>query len=214
MRENSNMRSEGASKLHRHVAESAQADYANFFFSANAPVTHGRVRCDSGAEERRRSGEIYIRRKTQNKMFIDDHALRVAAVGHASEVLVRRVERENNVRTKLLEVGFTIWAGAILIDHAAHGDKVARVVLGHCRANFCDTPDYLVTWNNWIIGGHELAPLVTHRMKIGVANAAEENLDLHIALCRLASRDYGGGQRRFLTRSGIGFRLVSSRMHS
>lgn len=45
-----------------------------------------------------------------------------------------------------------------------------------------------MTGNNRIDRGHNTAPLVTYRMEVGVADAAEENFDLHvvfgwIALC-------------------------------
>ena len=49
-------------------------------------------------------------------------------------------------------------------------------------------------------------------MKVGVADAAEEDLDLHVVLGRIAPRDRGGGQRRCRTGGGIGFRLVHGLM--
>ena len=56
--------------------------------------------------------------------------------------------------------------------------------------------------------GHHIAPLVTDLMEIGVADAAEENLDLYVAFGRIAPRDRVGGERRSLTGSGVGFRIV------
>ena len=43
-------------------------------------------------------------------------------------------------------------------------------------------------------------------MEVGVADAAEEDLDLHVAFGRLAARDRGGGQRRGRAGGGVGFR--------
>src|SRR5262245_21830955 len=52
---------------------------------------------------------------------------------------------------------------------------------------------------------HRIAPLVTDLMQVGVTNAAEENVDLHVAFGRIAPRDRVGGEWRCLTGGGIGF---------
>ena len=57
-----------------------------------------------------------------------------------------------------------------------------------------------------------LAPLVADLVEIGVADAAEEDFDLHVVFGRIASRDRGGGQRRCRTGGGVGFRLVHGLM--
>src|ERR1700730_7960435 len=56
--------------------------------------------------------------------------------------------------------------------------------------------------------GHDIAPLVTDLMKIGVADAAEENLELHVAFGRIAPWNHGGGQWRCRTGSRVGLRVV------
>src|SRR5947207_910809 len=81
--------------------------------SAMPPVAHGRVCRDSGAEQRRGSGELKIRGDTQNKMLINDDVFGVAAVGPASEMLVRRVESEDHVRTVLFKASFALRTGTI-----------------------------------------------------------------------------------------------------
>src|SRR6266481_4362425 len=132
-------------KLHGHVAQSAEADHANFL-----------------------------------------------ALGDASEVLVRRVESEDHVRAELLEAGLALWAGAVRIDHAPDRSEIARLVLGNCRADLGHTADDLVAGDNRVIRSHELAPLVADRMEIGVADAAEQDLDLHVAVSWIAPLDLGG----------------------
>src|SRR6266446_1819852 len=119
MGQDDDVRSERVSKFYRHVAQSAETDHANFLALGDAPVMHRRVGRDPGAEQRRGCGEIEIGWKTQNEMFIDNDAFGVAAVGHASEMLVRRVEREDHVRAELLKAGLALWASAVRIDHAA-----------------------------------------------------------------------------------------------
>ena len=91
--EDNDVRSERMSKLHAHVAQSAETDHADFLALGDAPVAHGRVGGDSGAEQRRGSGEIEVRGHAQDKALIDDDAIGVAAIGDASEVLVRGVVR-------------------------------------------------------------------------------------------------------------------------
>ena len=65
-----------------------------------------------------------------------------------------------------------------------------------------------MTGDTGIDRGHHIAPLVTDLMEIGVADAAEENLDLYVAFSRIAPRDRVGGERRCLTGSGVSFRVV------
>src|SRR6267143_985353 len=191
MGQDDNVRSEGMSKFYRHVAQSAKTDHANFFTLGDAPVMHGRVGRDPGAEQRRGCGEIEVGREAQNEMFIDHNALGVAAVGKNSEVFVRGIEGENHVRAELLKASLALWAGAVRIDHAADRSEIACFVLGDRRADLDDTADDLVTGDNRVIRGHELAPLVADRMEIGVTDAAEEDLDLHVAVSWIATLDFG-----------------------
>src|SRR6266581_9032532 len=122
------------SKLYRHVAQSAETDHANFLALRDAPMMHGRVGRDPGAKQRRGCGEIEVGGKAQNEAFIDNDALGVAAVGHASKVLVWRVEGENHVRAELLKASRALRAGAVRVDHAADRGEVARFVLRDLRA--------------------------------------------------------------------------------
>ena len=155
-----------------------------------------------------------LRWDAQNEMFIDDDAFGVAAVGDASEVLVRGVVGEDHVRAELLQAGLALRAGAVGIDQAADRGEVAGFVLGDCRADLRDAADDLMAGDDRVNSGHDLAPLVADLMEIGVADAAEEDFDLHVAFGRIASRDRGGGQRRCRAGSGVSFRVVRSWMHN
>ena len=132
-------------------------------------------------------------------MFVDDNALGVATVGHSSEVLVGRIVGEGHVRAELLKALPAMMAGAIRVDHAADSYEVASFVPRDRRANPGDTAHDLVAGDAGIDRGHDIAPLVTDLMKIGVADAAEENLELHVAFGRIASWNRGGGQWRCRT---------------
>ena len=52
-----------------------------------------------------------------------------------------------------------------------------------------------MTGHDRVHSGHELAPLVPDRMQIGVADAAEENFNLHIAFGRFTTVYLGGSER-------------------
>ena len=200
-------------ELHAHVAQPAEADHADLLALGDAPVAHGRVGRDAGAEERRGPGEVEVRGDAQDEALVDDDAVGVAAVGDRGRpVLVRRVVGEGQVRAELLEAGLAVGAGAVRVDQAADRGEVAGLVLGDRRADLGDPPDDLVAGDDRVDRGHELAPLVADRVEVGVADAAEEDFDLHVAFGRIASRDRGGGQRRCRTGGGIGFRLVHGLM--
>src|SRR6266567_839534 len=113
----------------------------NFLALGDAPVMHRRVRRDPGAEQRRGCGWIEVGGDTQNEAFIDDDAFGVATVGHASEVLVRRVEGKNHVRAKLLKASLALWAGAVRINHATDRSEVAGLVLSNSRADLGATAE-------------------------------------------------------------------------
>src|SRR5438132_963959 len=119
-------------------------------------------------------------------MFIDNDAFGVAAVSYAFEMFVRRVEGEDHVRAELLKTTFAIRTAAIRIHHATDCDKFARFVLCHGRTDLGDATDDLMARHDRIVRGHELAPLVADRMQIGVADPAEKNFNLNVAVNWLA----------------------------
>src|SRR6185295_4907373 len=118
--------------LYSHVTQSAETDYTNLLTCGHTPMAHGRVGCDPGTQQRRRSGQIEARGDSHNIVFIDHDALGVAAVGDPTKMLVRRIVRESQIRTELLQTGPAFTAGAIGIDHAADPSEVARLELRDC----------------------------------------------------------------------------------
>src|SRR5437016_5977131 len=201
MGQDDDVRSERRRKFYCHVAQSAKTDHANFLALGDTPIMHRRVRRDTGAEQRRGCAEIQVGWNTQNEAFIDDDAFGVAAIGETSEVLVWRIKRENHVRAELLEAGLALWAGSVRIDHAADRGEIAGLSLGNGRAHLGNTADNLMARDDRVVCAHELAPLVTHRMQIGMADAAKQDFDLHVAVSWIATLDFGGPQRRCRTGS-------------
>lgn len=159
-------------------------------------------------EEGRGSGEIELGRDAQDKAFVHHYALRISTIGDASEVRVREVVREGHVPAELLKAGLALGAGPVGVDHAADRGDISGLVLGDCRAHLRDTADDLMAWDAGIDSGPDPAPLVTDLMEIGVADAAEENVNLYVAFCRIAPHDRGGGKRRCRIGSGVSLRLI------
>jgi hypothetical protein len=62
--------SERVRELDAHVAQSAEADDADLLALGHAPVAHGRVGGDSGAEQRRGSGKIEVRGNASTKRSV------------------------------------------------------------------------------------------------------------------------------------------------
>jgi hypothetical protein len=141
-------------------------------------MTHGGVGRDTGTEERCGSGEIEIRRDAQNEMLIDDDAIGIAPIGDAAEVLVGGIVGESHVRAELLESLPAIRAGVVGVDQAANRDEVPRFILGDGGADPSDAADNLMARDARVDGRHRIAPLVTDLVQVGVADAAEQNLDL------------------------------------
>ena len=206
--EDNSVRSERVRELDAHMAKSAEADNADLLAFGHAPVMHRRVGGDSGAEQRRGPSKIEIRRHAQHEALCDNNAVGVAAVRNAARVLVGKVVREDHVRAELLKACFALRASAIGVHQAAHCGKIARLEFGDCGANLRDAADDLVAGNTGIDGRHDSAPLVACLVEIGVADAAEQNLDLHIVFGGVAPRDGGGCKRRCRAGNGISFCLV------
>src|SRR5208282_6447255 len=106
-------------KLHGHVAQPAEPDHANFLALGDTPAAHGRVGCDSSAEQRSDSGEVQIRGDTQHKPLVHYDAVGVAAIGDASEVFVRHIKGECEVGAELLKAGAALGTRAVRVDQAA-----------------------------------------------------------------------------------------------
>src|SRR6185295_4905499 len=88
-REDDDVRSECIRDLHAHMAQSTDTNDSDFLAWSNSPVTHRRIRCDTGAQQRCRARWIEIRRHSQYEMLIDNNTLGITTVRDASEMRVR-----------------------------------------------------------------------------------------------------------------------------
>ena len=131
-----------------------------------------------------------------------------------SEVLVRGIEGENHVRTELLQAGLARRAGAVRVHHAADRGKVAGLELGNCGADLGDPADDLMAGDDGVDGRHEAAKLVTDMVEIGVADTAEQDVDLNVVCGWIAPRDRGGGKRRGRTCRRVSFGCYTYKLSS
>src|SRR4051812_2999949 len=77
----------------------------------------------------------------------------------------------------LLEAGLAALALTAAVDHAADADALTHLELAHTRAHGGHLPDDLVTGNARVLRAR---PLTAHRVQIGVAHAAIEDVDLDV----------------------------------
>ena len=100
------MRAHRLGQLHAHVAESAQADNAHLHARTDLGAAQRRVGRNTGAEQRRRSGQVQVGGNAQDEVLIDHHALGISAIGdRRGLMLVGRVVGEGGVRAELLDPG-------------------------------------------------------------------------------------------------------------
>src|SRR5688572_23413378 len=123
-------------------------------------------------------------------------------------MLVREVVSQGQVAAELFEPGLAFRAGAIGIDHAAHSGQVARFELRYTGTHSGDTAHDLMSRNAGIDRRHDLLPLIANLVKIGVADTAEQNVDVNVVLRRMTTWDRCGCQRRGSTRRRVSFCVV------
>jgi hypothetical protein len=62
-------------------------------------------------------------------VFAHDDAIGVAAIGDPSEVLIRGIEGEGQIRAELLKASLALGAGTVRVDQTADRGEIARFVL-------------------------------------------------------------------------------------
>ena len=107
----------------------------------------------------------------------------------------------------VLHARLALGAGAIAIDQTADRGEVAGFELRHRGAYLGDAADDLVTRNAGIDGRHCLFPLIAH-LGIGVADAAEKDVDLHVVFGWIAPCDCRRSKRRGRAGGGVSLRFV------
>src|SRR5580658_2773307 len=201
------MSPEGVCELNPHMAQSAESYDAHLLACGHAPMVQWRVGGDAGAKQGRGARRVEIRGNLQDKSLIDDNAVGVAAIGDAAGVLVGGVVGKGGIGAELLQGQLTLTADPAGVDQASDGGQVTGLELGYGGTGFSDAPQNLVAGNARVDGGHG-TPLIANLVEVGVANSAEENLDLYVVRGWIAPRDGSGRNRRCLAGGGVGFRVV------
>ncbi|MNH15731.1 hypothetical protein D3C79_753500 [compost metagenome] len=159
---------------------------------ADAMVLERRVGGDTGAENRRRAGQVHPGRDAHHKVLADHDAAGVTAHGVAAIDPVRGgVGHGRAFQAVLLQVLGTGLAVAAGIDHAANADQVTDLVRRYLLAHRSDAADDLVPGHQRVHGN---APLIAGLMDVGVANATVEDLDGDIVRARAATLEGHGCQ--------------------
>jgi hypothetical protein len=122
-------------------------------------------------------------------------------------VLVGEIVCKREIPAELFEASLALGTGAIGVNHATDSSEVAGLELGYCGADPGNTAHDLMAGDARVNSGHDIAPLITDLMKVGVTDTAEENFDLYVVFCWIASRDRTRrkGRRRTGGRVSLGF---------
>src|SRR5687768_12896637 len=120
---------------------------------------------------------------------------------------IRRVVGQGHVRTELLQTRPAVGTVTIRVDQATDCSEVTGLELGDCGANLSDTADDLMSRNARIDSGH-CTPLITDLMQVRVTNTAEKDLDLNVAVARIAPWNRGGDKLRFWVCSRVSSRFI------
>ena len=176
-----------------------------FLPGPGAPVTQGRVGCDAGTEQGSDAGQILlVMPDAQDKGLLDHDRLRIAAVGVLAAKERPVVGAGEAVVAILFLAVVTGRAMAATIDQAADPGEVADLELRYLIADGDHTADDLVTGNRRIEG---VLPFVAGGVQVGMAHAAEQDLDPDIVRPGIATLDFVGSERALFIHSSIGFGL-------
>ena len=186
-REQHHVRAQRFRKLQPHVAQSAEPHDANFLPLLHAPMMQRRIRRDPRAQQRRRARRIESVRYAQHIVLIDRDRIRISAVRHAAQNVIRAVIRQDPfVVAILLFARQAIHAFPARHHHAAHRRNVAFLEFLHILPDRNHAPDNFMSRHNRIHRRHRVFPFITRQMQVRVAYAAIQNLDLHVVRKRLA----------------------------
>jgi hypothetical protein len=137
----------------------------------------------------------------KHEVLVHHDLVGIAAVGRAAQNGVGAIVGEGEVvLAVLLEPLAAIGAVAAGIDHAAHAGQVAGLEAGDFL------PDLLHPSDDFVPGHHgesRAAPFVPRLVEIGVADAAEENLDVDVVRSGRSALEVERHERRPGARGGV-----------
>ena len=207
--EEDDMGTKGPGEFNTQVAETTEADHADFLAGPHLPMAQRGVGRDAGAQQGRGGGEIEALGYMQGEGLVDDDGGGVTSEGVPAEVLIGAVVGEGRPReAELLQTLLATRASTTGIDHAARGTDVAHLEFRDLGADRGHTADDLVTGD---AGVARAGPFTAGRMHIGMADAAEENFHFDVSRAgfaannlHLSERVGGGGGAEGLGGGGHG----------
>jgi len=188
---------ESVGKFHSHVPEAAESydSYLLAFF--HVPVTERGICGDPCAKQRRGRCRIQLFRYAQHKRFVDHDAVGISAVSYATKMFIFRVVGKGwHTVAELFVARAAVRAGAVGIDQTAHGGEISRFEFLDGGAGFHDSTNDFMARHAGIHSRHHVFPFIAYLMKIGVADSAVQNLDLHIVGSGLTALDGGRSKPR------------------
>jgi hypothetical protein len=159
------------------TAEAAEADDGHALARAGAPVAQGRVGRDPRAQQRRGGVELDPVRDAHHEVLVDDHVVGVAAIGDRAVAVDRAVGLRVAGQAVLLLAPPAVLALPAGVDHAADPDAIAGGVPGHLGPDLGHDAGDLVAGDGRV---GDLPPFATGEVDVGVADAAEADVDAHV----------------------------------
>ena len=176
-----------------HMAKAAETDDADLLARPHFPVPQRRIGGDAGAQQRRHRLEVEIFRHLRDETLLDHDLFGIAAEGEVFRFpLATVIGPREAFFAELFEIGLARRAMAAGIDHAADGGEIAGLEPGHTGADLDHPADDLVAGHHRI---ERIAPVVAGLMQVGMADAAIENVDLHVVRAGVAALDAEGPER-------------------
>lgn len=130
----------------------------------------------------------------QHKVLTGDNRLGIPAVGGGAIVTILAVIGLNiSLFAILLKPMLTRLANATRVNHTTNRGEIAGFKFADFTADGTNPPDNLMSRNNRI---GAKTPVVARLMKVGVANAAIEDIDNHVIRSRLTAFKGKRSQRR------------------
>ena len=180
--EHGDLGAHGGGELHGHVAQAAEAHHADLVALLAVPLAQGRVGGDARAEERRGAGGVEALGHLEDEALVHHDLRGVAAVGGGLAVHLGAVVGEGGaLLAELLEVFAARIAVAARVHHAAHAGQVADLELLDVGAHGLHAAHDLVAGHH---GEDGAAPLVADLVDVRVADAAVEDVDVHVVRAR------------------------------
>mmetsp|Transcript_94601 Transcript_94601/g.240650 ORF Transcript_94601/g.240650 Transcript_94601/m.240650 type:complete len:396 (-) Transcript_94601:52-1239(-) len=184
--EHGDLGTHGLGDLHRHHAEAAEAHdtHCHVFLPHDVP-SQGRVCGDAGTAQRPGRLKRHALGHLEDEALVHRDVRRVAAVRpRVRTVIVVAVLGEHaavglaHLRAVLLEALLAEVALHAAVHHAAHGNlfpdlETARSLVSNCTDHTSD----LMAWGDGVLAD---GPIAVDAVQVGVAHAAEDDIDGHV----------------------------------